>query len=428
MTLCGLPLRTPMGATPARVTAMRQVIRSEGFHDGWSVMNRRERVQIQRSWVGSDNTRHKKGISTQIRWQEGCTSAVLAALTQVKAGLDRGLQLDEAAALLLTEEATASTHQRTGINWEAAVEKWRADKLSQGMKASTFDRLDRRRMEYVLQRVAHQRPENGKAFARLAPFNPQGEEYPPRSPSRSQYVNTVCQFLEFCVEELGFDEKWMPPASRRKLRGGKVAQSQRRDEDRQPNSGKAIPFPEEAIPSLMADFPDTRIGRQWRMAVGFLICFGIRGVELKYLRWEDGQLWSDYVKVNQAGETEPRILIGIDPVGMPGLSEQLIAEWTSGMTKMPPMRTGDTNTSIAILTYLNRRPFWSALREDTMAKGRRLSIYSFRHRYAKTLDGQKFPTRSSAMLMGHTRATFEKSYGNSELSPQELINQAATLL
>lgn len=91
MTLCGLPLRTPMGATPARVTAMRQVIRSEGFHDGWSVMNRRERVQIQRSWVGSDNTRHKKGISTQIRWQEGCTSAVLAALTQVKAGLDRGL-------------------------------------------------------------------------------------------------------------------------------------------------------------------------------------------------------------------------------------------------------------------------------------------------------------------------------------------------
>lgn len=80
-----------MGATPAWVTAMRQVIRSEGFHDGWSVMNRRERVQIQRSWVGSDNTRHKKGISTQIRWQEGCTSAVLAALTQVKAGLDRGL-------------------------------------------------------------------------------------------------------------------------------------------------------------------------------------------------------------------------------------------------------------------------------------------------------------------------------------------------
>lgn len=78
------------------------------------------------------------------------------------------------------------------------------------MKPSTFDSLDRKRMEYLLQRVALQRPENGKAFARLALFNSQGEEYPPRSSSRSQYVNTVCQFLEFCVEELDFDEKWMP--------------------------------------------------------------------------------------------------------------------------------------------------------------------------------------------------------------------------
>ena len=32
------------------------------------------------------------------------------------------------------------------------------------------------------------------------------------------------------------------------------------------------------------------------------------------------------------------------------------------------------------------------------------------------------------MLMGHTRSTFEKSYGNSELSLQELINQAALIL
>ena len=30
--------------------------------------------------------------------------------------------------------------------------------------------------------------------------------------------------------------------------------------------------------------------------------------------------------------------------------------------------------------------------------------------------------------MGHSRATFEKSYGNRELSPDELKAQAATLL
>lgn len=32
------------------------------------------------------------------------------------------------------------------------------------------------------------------------------------------------------------------------------------------------------------------------------------------------------------------------------------------------------------------------------------------------------------MLMGHTRCTFEKSYVNSELLPQELINQATSIL
>ena len=70
----------------------------------------------------------------------------------------------------------------------------------------------------------------------------------------------------------------MPPSSRR-LGGGNGAQSQRRDEDRQPNAGKAIPFPEELVSSLMTGFPETRIGRQWWLAAGFLLCFGIRGVE-----------------------------------------------------------------------------------------------------------------------------------------------------
>ena len=58
----------------------------------------------------------------------------------------------------------------------------------------------------------------------------------------------------------------------------------------------------------MDSFPDTVIGQRWRMAVGFLICYGIRGVELNHLRWdpERNELWSNYIKVNKAGETKPR--------------------------------------------------------------------------------------------------------------------------
>ena len=409
------------------VKALRQTIKDEGFREGWSVLNRRGRVQIQRSWTGPDGVRLKRGISTQIVWQRGCTSAVLATLAQLQRGLNRGLTLDEAAELLLTETAESSK-QTTGINWASAVGKWKADKLSQGMKETTFDKTDGMRMKHVLRRVDRHRPENGKAFARLAPFNPKGEEYAPRSNSRRCYVNTVCQFLDFCVEELGFDEKWAPPNNRTKLKGGKGAESARGE--KAPNSGKAIAFPEYAIKPLMESFPDTSIGRRWRLAVGFLICFGIRGVELRYLRWdhEKQEMWSDYVKVNKSGETKPRLLIPIDPEEMPGLSKSLLLEWTTGLTKLPPLGADDGASSLAILIYLNRRPIWKQLRENTQKGGQRLSVYSFRHRFAKQLDLHRFQARSSAVLMGHSRVTFERSYGNRELSPEELKVQAASLL
>ena len=418
--------RTPVAAEEW-VKELRQTIKDEGFREGWSVLNRRERVQIQRSWEGPDGKRLKRGISTQIAWRRGCTSAVLAALSQLQRGLDRGLNLDEAAELLLTETA-ANSKQTTGIDWSSAVNKWRRDKLSQGMKPTTFDRTDGMRMQHVLKRVDLHRPENGKGFARLAPFNPQGEEYPARSTSRRCYVNTVCQFLDFCVQELGFDEKWEPPHNRTKLKGGKGAKSARGE--KAPNSGKAIAFPEFAVKPLMDSFPDTTIGRRWRLAVGFLLCFGIRGVELRYLRWdhERQELWSDYIKVNKSGETKPRLLIPIDPEEMPGLAQSLIVEWTTGLTKFPPLGADDGASSLAILIYLNRRPIWKQLRENTQVEGKRLSVYSFRHRYAKQLDQNRFQARASAVLMGHSRATFEKSYGNRELSPEELKAQAASLL
>ena len=169
-----------MGATPAWVTAMRQVIRSEGFRDGWSVLERRSRVQIQRSWLGPGGTRHKKGISTQIRWQEGCTSAVLAALTQIKAGLDRS-QLDKPPPSsspkkpFSTIGGRASTGSRRG-----EVAGRQALPGNEGLHL----RPPGPQTHGVRARRTHQRPENGKAFARLA-FNPQGDIRRDRHPVRS---------------------------------------------------------------------------------------------------------------------------------------------------------------------------------------------------------------------------------------------------
>lgn len=415
-------------ATPTWVSALRHTVKDAGFREGWSVLERRGRVGIQRSWQGPDGIRQKKSISTQINWAPGCTSAVLEVLNRLKGGIDRGLSIDEAAGLLLTTEATNSTHQRSQIDWDAALEKWRKEKLSMGMKPRTFERNDWMRMQYVLKRVNSSHVENGKAFVRLAPFNPQGVEYPGGSTSRRCYVNTVCQFLQFCVEELGFDEKWNPPLSRRKLKGNNINPNIK-GIDKPANSGKAIPFPEEAIKPLMESFPDTSIGRKWRLATGLIVCYGLRGVELNHLRFEDGQLWCDYVKRNSTGQTKPRILIGVDPEDMPGLSKQLLAEWLTGMTTIPrAIQREDAEASLSMSIYLGRRPLWVGMKKAAKEQGRRLSIYSFRHRYSKALDAKGFTARTSAVLMGHSRHTFETHYADGELNPQELLSQAAALL
>jgi len=287
------------------------------------------------------------------------------------------------------------------------------------MLPRTFDKNDGTRLKHILKKLMESGPENGAASTRLAPINPQGVEYVSRSTSRRGYMNSCYQFLECCVEDRGFDEKWLPPANRTKLKGEQAT-----------NACKAIPFPEFTVKPLMDSFPDTTIGRRWRLAVGFLIVYVIRGVELNHLRWdpETNEMWSGYIKRNKAVETKPRLVIPMDPPDMPGLAQSLILEWTMGLTKLPPMGNDDSGASLAILIYLNRRPIWKQLRENTQAEGRRLSIYSFRHRYAKQLDAQNFPSRSSAVLMGHSRQTFERSYGDKELSPEEIKRQAASLL
>ena len=59
--------------------------------------------------------------------------------------------------------------------------------------------------------------------------------------------------------------------------------------------------------------------------------------------------------------------------------------------------------------------------------GKKLSVYSFRHRYSARLDELGFNARLSAGLMGHSRATFEQYYGD-VIEADEIIKQAQRLL
>ena len=61
------------------------------------------------------------------------------------------------------------------------------------------------------------------------------------------------------------------------------------------------------------------------MAVGFLICYGIRGVELNYLRWITRKSSCGLtIETEQVQVLQKRLQFKIDPPDMQGLSESLI--------------------------------------------------------------------------------------------------------
>ena len=142
-------------------------------------------------------------------------------------------------------------------------------------------------------------------------------------------------------------------------------------------------------------------------------------MELNHLRWdpETNEMWSGYIKRNKSGEIKPRLLIPMDPPDNPGLAQSLILGWTMGLTKLPPMGNDDSGASLAVLLYLNRRPIWKQLRGEHPGGGAAAIDLQLPPPLAKQLDAQNFPSCSSAVLMGHSCQTFERSYGDKELSP-----------
>lgn len=408
-------LGLPLMVTASWVRNLRGSVADAGFDAGWSVLERRGKVQVQHSWLGADGNRQKATAMLPIPWEKGCTSAVIEAITALDKALKSGQSLSDAAGLL--NRSTA--HQRVGLNWQEAAARFRDHKLSSGKVTSErrFDQNDGKNLKKLLGFIADRKPQSGTEIAKLATLGADGTALNPGT-GRSTQVNTCFQFLDYCISELGFDERWAPPRNRAAFKGTVTAKLPSKHH----NAGKAAPIPEAAIPTLLEGIPDPR----WRLAVGLIICFGLRGVELKYLEQRDGQLWTTYCKRTSKGETKPRPLVGLDPELMPGLSAQLQVELISGITALPPLGNTDDQASAAVNTYLRRRKVWQDLKAQADANGEKLSTYSFRHRYAAAADGRGFSDRDASALMGNSRQTFVAHYGEFT-RVEELLARAAEL-
>ena len=216
----------------------------------------------------------------------------------------------------------------------------------------------------------------------------------------------AAQLLRFAVDECGAEQRWLPPANISELVGAKPAAHASRDD--------STPIKDVQLTRLLEGIPDAR----WKLAIQLMACFGLRPVELKYIRAsENGEkLHCSYCKRTAKGSTKPREIVGIDPAGHPGMSLQLLAQLAAigrvpGATELPPLGNNDRATASAIDTYLRRRKVWMALKAESEAAGGALTVYSFRHGYALRAHETGLMPRAAAALMGHSLQTHSNHYG-----------------
>ncbi len=408
------------------VQTLRDSVADAGFADGWSVLNRNGKVQVQHSWLEPGGSRKKATAMLPIAWERGCAAEVINALGVISGAMLQGRTLKDAVKVLGQRNDSADG----GLDWDAAWEQFKRSKVGGIVSEERgFNREDGARWKWVRKVMEERTPQNATQLLEFATLSSKkdadGEwiELGPGTEMRRRKVQTIRQFLVFCRDELGFEERWHPPASIKRLigvapRAATLGKKQKHKKDS---------VPEEALKPLMASFPETPAGRSWRLAVGLLACFGLRPWELKFLEVEGRFLRVTEGKRNSRRQSDPRIVMGIDPEGMPGLSQQLLLELSTGTTKLPALGTQMGHVGNLTNAYLERQPFWKELKASAKAKGEVLASYSFRHRYAYAADRIGLNDREICQFMGNNRMTYVQHYGTNARE-SELIAAAERVL
>ena len=390
-------------STPARwVTSLRTAVAGE-FPKGWLLSEQSGRIKLTIKY--SDGTRSSGMLP--IPWEPACVTPALNALGSIRASVEAGRPLKEAIALLAASAEGDAPVTPGAINWPLMVERFKYQKLSSGAlaKTSTWDVNYGPSMRQVVEVMsARSAPKTGKQLLQALVDKHGGT---PGSRGRQVRLQQAAQLLRFAVEEAGAESRWLPPASIRELVGAKPAAH---------NAGRddSTPIKDVQLTRLLETIPDPR----WRLALELMACFGLRPVELKYIRpTDDGtQLHCSYCKRTAKGSTKARNITGLDPAGHPGMSARLLAQLAAIgrvplAVQLPPLGNTDKATASAVDTYLRRRPVWMSLKEEAAATGEALTVYSLRHGFALRCHETGLMPRAAAALMGHGLQTHSAHYG-----------------
>ena len=157
---------------------------------------------------------------------------------------------------------------------------------------------------------------------------------------------------------------------------------------------------------------------KWKFALQLLGTYGLRPVELKYLKIKEGiegkELWCMYQKSKggtKGEKTKPRRLEPLYLANAEGkaMDYKLQTRVEFGEA-LPTLGSNDGEAAMALRTRLRRNKLWNLYRIETKDVGEVLVPYSFRHRYAKQSHSEGFPLANICKAMGHTQDVHFQNY------------------
>ncbi len=396
-------------ATPAWITEGKAALRARAAHrfpGGWAFTATRTgglRVQLRREAGGS------------------VESANLP-FDMTRDGLGRALPFVEALAAKLAEghalkpalaAVTASTSAAAG-SWEeiAAEFKIYKQQFENGISEATWTKIYAPVVAAAVERVGQpDAPTSGTQLIQQIV-----QRWEKGSRRRQQAVDSLCQFLNYGIEQHNLPVCWAPPTSRKLLKS--VPPKAKRASKRE----LIVPTDAELL-QIVESFRDskgelTESRRRWYDAFRLLCLYGLRPVELLHIepRERDGKpgLWCSYSKRGgSTGYTEPRWL---EPLGLEGADgtlhtwPDLLMRLRAGDLAMPPISTG-TSPADNFRTQLMRLPAWRELRAAYAERGISVTAYSPRDAYSRR--AHSLPESKSELIatwMGHDLSTHLSRY------------------
>jgi len=382
------------------IKELRSLIRRQ-HGVGWSIGEQSGKCKLTKRYPDGG----RSSVVLSLPWQSSSSTQILNKLQGIRSRMDdSGLSFNDAARL----ETKADLAIGAKIDWPMAIEKFKKYKINDtgAVKEQTFH-LMYKPILCQFSSVALSKPTPRDAKAVLAKLR---DTYggAPGTQRRRQRIQYAAQFLRFSVYEMGAPACWLPPIDLLPFigRAGAV------------KKGGATPIKDDQLLTLIHGVTSIQL----RFMIQLLATFGLRPIELRYIKVGDQKLNISYQKRGGGGITKPRLIKGLDPEGQEGLAAELLGRLNNN-ERLPSMGNKEHGTASYLDVLLRREKAWLNLKAEMKESGEKLSMYSFRHGFAlRAAQFYGLSPRVTAALMGHTLQTHVNHYG--QWTDDEVIDDA----